>query len=377
MNEFYLILNTLQALLTLQHVPNLGDNSIKKLVQIVGSPQGVLAEKKSNLLKISGIGKAKIQSIHDVSHAIAAEKELEFMAKNNVKCFSYLESDYPYYLKQSFDGPVVLFYTGNMNLAVPKIISIVGTRKITNYGTQFCQQLIADLAAYQPLIVSGFAYGVDITAHKAAIQHNLQTVACLGHGLNQIYPQVHKKYMHQMEANGGFLSDFWSDASFVPQNFLRRNRIIAALSQATIVIESAEKGGSLVTAELANSYNRDVFALPGRITDPMSKGCNKLIKTQQAHVITSAADLIYLLNWQAKEKLGKAKQGKTIQPQLFLDLTPEEQKIVDFLKTHQKQDLDNIAIECKIPTYKLASILLELELKGVTKPLPGKIFALV
>lgn len=370
-------MDTLRALLTLQHVPNLGDNSIKKLVQIVGSPQGVLAEKKSNLLKISGIGKAKIQSIHDASHAIAAEKELEFMAKNNVKCFSYLESDYPYYLKQSFDGPVVLFYTGNMNLAVPKIISIVGTRKITNYGTQFCQQLIADLAPYQPLIVSGFAYGVDITAHKAAIQHNLQTVACLGHGLNQIYPQVHKKYMHQMEANGGFLSDFWSDASFVPQNFLRRNRIIAALSQATIVIESAEKGGSLVTAELANSYNRDVFALPGRITDPMSKGCNKLIKTQQAHVITSAADLIYLLNWETKEKQGKAKQGKTIQPQLFLDLTPEEQKIVDFLKTHQKQDLDNIAIECNIPTYKLATILLELELKGVTKPLPGKIFALV
>lgn len=365
-------MTSLEALLTLKHIPNLGDSSIKKLIQIVGSAEGVLKEKKANLLKIDGIGKAKLSEIHDKSHFVAAQKELKFMDKNNINCICYDHENYPFYLKQCLDGPVVLFSTGEIKFSQKKVISIVGTRKVTTYGKQFCEKLIEDLVPFNPIIVSGFAYGVDITAHKAAIKNNLETVACLGHGLNQIYPKSHKQYMAAMEANGGFLSDFWSDASFLPQNFLRRNRIIAGVSQATIVIESADKGGSLVTAQIANSYNRDVFALPGRITDAMSKGCNMLIKTQQAHVITSVADLVYLLNWETKTA-----PQKVIQPQLFLELSTEEQKIVDFLKTHQKQDLDNIAIQCKIPTYKLAGILLELELKGVTKPLPGKIFELV
>jgi len=362
----------LEALLHLQHVPNLGDSSIKKLVQTIGSPEGVLKEKKANLLKIDGIGTIKVASIHDKEHAIAAQKEIDFIEKNKIDCTTYLASAYPNNLKQCIDSPVVLFGTGNIDIEKKRLISIVGTRKVTTYGKQFCEQLIEDLIPFDPVIISGFAYGVDITAHKAAIKNNIQTIACLAHGLDQIYPKSHKKYMSQMESNGGFFTDFWSDATFVPQNFLRRNRIIAGLSQATIVIESADKGGSLVTAQIANSYNRDVFALPGRTTDAMSIGCNMLIKTQQAHVITSVADLVYLLNWDRP-----AKKEKVIQPQLFQNLNIEEQTVVDFLRKSKKQDLDSIAIECKIPTYKLASLLLNLELKGIILPLPGKIFELI
>lgn len=362
----------LEALLCLQHVPNLGDTSIKKLVQIVGSAEGVLKEKKTNLLKIDGIGEAKIASIHNKAHMRAMEKEIDFIEGNKISCISYLENNYPHYLKQCADSPVILFQTGNLDVVNKRIISIVGTRKITTYGKIFCEQLVEDLVPFDPVIVSGFAYGVDITAHKAAIKNNLQTVACLGHGLNQIYPKSHKQYMSQMEENGGFYTDFWSDATFIPQNFLRRNRIIAGISQATIVIESADKGGSLVTAQIANSYNRDVFAVPGRITDTMSKGCNMLIKTQQAHLITSVADLVYLLNWDTP-----IKKEKVIQPQLFQNLSNEEQSVMNSLQKSKKQNLDSISIECKIPTYKLASLLLNMELKGLVNPLPGKLFELV
>jgi len=352
-------MNNLIALLTLQNVPNLGDGSIKKLIQIIGSAEGVLKEKKSNLLKIEGIGAAKIASIHNNLHVHAAEKEILFAEKNNIQITPYTDSLYPSRLTQCLDGPIVLFSSGNIQIQNQPIISIVGTRKITRYGTQFCEELIESLIPFNPIIISGYAYGVDITAHKAAIKNKLQTIACLGHGLNQIYPKVHKQYMSSMESNGGFYTDFWSTDAFTPKNFLRRNRIIAGISQATIVIESANKGGSLVTAQIANSYYRDVFAVPGRTSDTYSKGCNMLIKSQQAHMLTSVADLIYILNW---------KQEKTIQP---------IQKVYDFLIKEGKNDLDSIALHCKIPTYQLASLLLNLELKGVLQPLPGKLFQVV
>ena len=361
-------MNNLLALLTLQNVPNLGDSSIKKLIQIIGSPEAVLKEKKSNLLKIDGIGAVKIASIHNIEHIKAAEKELLFTENNNVSITPYTDPNYPSRLTQCLDGPIILFSSGNIQLNCKPIISIVGTRKITRYGSQFCEELIANLVPFDPIIVSGFAYGVDITAHKAAIKNNLQTIACLGHGLNQIYPKSHKQHMTSVESNGGFYTDFWSTDPFKPQNFLRRNRIIAGVSQATIVIESADKGGSLVTAQIANSYYRDVFAVPGRISDTYSKGCNMLIKSQQAHMLTSVADLVYILNW----KQEKSKQP--IQKKLFLDLNPDEQSIYDFLINQGKQDLDSISLHCKIPTYKIASILLNLELKGILQPLPGKLF---
>ncbi len=362
----------LLALLSLKKVTHLGDNSIKKLIREVGSAEQVLSEKASNLIKIDGIGAAKIKDLHHPKNRKAAEDELKFIQENNINHLVYDDPDYPEKLKHCIDGPVVLFSSGNIDLKHKKILSIVGTRQVTRYGVQFCEELIETLAPIDPVIISGFAYGVDITAHRAAVKHNLQTVGCLAHGLNQIYPKVHKKYVAKIEENGGFFTDFWSTDTFDRKNFLGRNRIIAGLSEATIVIESANKGGSLVTAEIANSYNREVFAVPGRANDPLSSGCNMLIKTQRAHMLTSAADLIYMLNWELEQK-----QQPSIQKQLFVELESEEKKIYNFLNKHGKEQLDVIALECALPTFKIASILLTMELKGVIKPLPGKLFEAV
>ncbi|RZS99242.1 DNA-processing protein DprA [Aquimarina brevivitae] len=361
----------LLALLALKKVPNLGDSSIKKLIREVGTASAVLREPKGKLLKIDGIGAAKVKDIHNTEYLKAAEEELGFIESNAIHVDVYDEPDYPDKLKHCIDGPVVLFSRGNFNLKNQRIISIVGTRQVTSYGVQFCEELIETLVPLQPTIVSGFAYGVDITAHKAAMKHKLQTIGCLAHGFNQIYPKAHKKYVAQLEEYGGFFTDFWSTDPFDRKNFLGRNRIIAGLSEATIVIESAEKGGSLVTAELANSYNRDVFAVPGRTTDTLSKGCNMLIKTQKAHMLTSAADLIYMLNWELEEK-----EKPVVQKQLFVELDLEEKVIYNYLQTSGKTLLDVIALDCKFPSFKTASILLNMELKGVIKPLPGKMFEL-
>ncbi len=357
------------ALLRLKKVANLGDNSIKKLIREIGSAEEVLAEKPSNLLKIDGIGAIKIKDLHNPGHCKAAENELEFITENKINYWVYDQPDYPEKLKHCIDGPVVLFGRGNINLLNKKIVSIVGTRKVTSYGVRFCEELIEAIAPIDPVIVSGFAYGVDITAQRAAVQHNLQTIGCLAHGLNQIYPKAHKKYVSQIEENGGFFTDFWSTDTFDRKNFLGRNRIIAGLSEATVVIESADKGGSLVTADIANSYNREVFAVPGRANDALSKGCNMLIKTQRAHMLTNAVDLIYMLNWELEEK-----EKPTVQKKLFVELEGDEKKIYTFLNNNGKELLDIIALQCQIPTFKAASILLNMELKGVIKPLPGKLF---
>ncbi len=359
----------LQALLALKKVPNLGDSSIKKLIREVGSAEEVLKEKPSSLLKIDGIGKMKIKDIYNPDHYKAAENELKFVEENSINCLVYDEPEYPEKLKHCIDSPVVMFGSGNIDLKNKKIISIVGTRQVTSYGVQFCEELIETLAPIDPVIVSGFAYGVDITAQRAAVKNNLQTIGCLAHGLNQIYPKVHKKYVAQIEENGGFFTDFWSTDTFDRKNFLGRNRIIAGLSEATIVIESADKGGSLVTADIANSYNRDVFAVPGRAYDPYSKGCNMLIKTQKAHMLTSAADLIYMLNWELDQK-----EKPVVQKKLFVELDEHEKKVYNFLNVNGKEILDIIALQCNIPTFKVASVLLNMELKGVIKPLPGKLF---
>jgi len=267
------------------------------------------------------------------------------------------------------DGPILFFQDGNIDFVNKKIISIVGTRKITTYGISFCEKLVADLAPLNPVIVSGFAYGIDICAHKAAIANGLQNIACLAHGMHKIYPKAHKKYMPDVLKNGGFISEFWSSDPFNRNNFLKRNRIIAGMSQATIVIESAAKGGSLVTADIANSYSRDVFAVPGRATDPQSHGCNMLIKTHQASIITSAADLVYHLGWDLDEI-----QKPNLPPQVVMPLDGEEKILYNFLKDKDKVLLDTIAVGCAMPTYKVAQLLLKLEMKSLVRPLPGKLF---
>ncbi len=361
----------LQYVLALQHVPNLGDASAKKLIRHAGSAEAVFKEKKAALLKIDGIGSTKLADLFSEENLKAAEKEVEFIRKNNIRPLYYQEPDYPEKLKHCFDGPILLFQRGNVNLINKRIISVVGTRKVTAHGIKFCEQFIEDLAPLEPVIVSGFAYGVDITAQNAALKNGLQTIGCLAHGLNQIYPAVHKKYVNAVVANGGFLTDFWSTDVFDRNNFLKRNRIIAGLSEATVVIESAEKGGSLVTADIANSYNREVFAVPGRPTDSQSRGCNMLIKSQQAHVLTGAADLVYILNWQPEPA------SKAIQKQLFVELEEEEEAVYGYLQENGKEQLDLIALNCHIPTFKAASLLLNMELKGFVRPLPGKIFEII
>ncbi|MFD1062518.1 DNA-processing protein DprA [Winogradskyella litorisediminis] len=358
--------------LALQHVPKIGGTTAKKLIAHCGSAEAVFKEKKSNLLKIDGIGTLTIEGLHDKIHFEEAEKELTFIKANNIKYSYFLGEKYPERLKHCIDGPLILFEAGNINLKNKHIISIVGARKITTRGITFCEKLVEELAPYNPVIVSGFAYGTDITAHKAAIKNNLQTIGCLAHGLNQIYPKVHKKYMADVEKHGGFYTDFWSTDTFDRKNFLKRNRIIAGLSEATIVIESAEKGGSLVTADIANSYNRDVFAVPGRVTDSQSVGCNNLIKANQAHLLSTPLDVPYILGWELEDEVKPA-----VQKQLFVELEPDEKVVYNFLKDNNKELLDVIALNCNMPTYKLASVLLNMELKGVVRPLPGKLFEIV
>lgn len=364
--------NQLIHILALQHVPKIGGTIAKKLIAHCGSAEAVFKEKKSNILKIDGIGTITIKGLFDKIHFEEAEKELRFIKENNIKYSYFLDSNYPERLKHCIDGPLVLFETGTINLENKHVISIVGARKITTSGIAFCEKLVEELAAYNPVIVSGFAYGTDITAHKAAIKHNLQTVGCLAHGLNQIYPKVHKKYMIDVENHGGFYSDFWSTDAFDRKNFLKRNRIIAGISEATIVIESAEKGGSLVTADIANSYNRDVFAVPGRTTDSQSVGCNNLIKANQAHLLSNPLDVPYLLGWELENEA-----KPVVQKQLFVELESDEKVIYNYLKENNKELLDVIALNCNMPTYKLAGLLLNMELKGVVRPLPGKLFEII
>jgi len=359
----------LVATLRLQHVLNIGDVLAKKLISHCGSPSAIFEDKKQNLLKIDGIGTHTIRHLFDLEHLEAAESEYNYILNNDINCAYFLDEDYPKYLKHCIDGPILLFQKGNIDLQNRKLISVVGTRNITNYGMSFCEQFIEEVAPLNPVIISGFAYGVDICIQKEAVKHGLQTVGCLAHGLNQIYPKVHAKYRADVLKNGGFYTEFWSTSNPERENFLKRNRIIAGVSEATVVVESAEKGGSLVTADIANSYNRDVFAVPGRTTDKYSLGCNNLIKQQKAHVMTSAADLIYLLDWNIEDE-----QSKIVQKQLFIELDETEQDIYTYLQNNGKQLLDSIALDCKLPIFRTSSTLLNMEMKGVIRPLPGKLF---
>lgn len=354
--------------LALQKVELVGDIVAKKLINHIGNAQDVFKAKASQLSAIDGVGAILIRNLKNQEIFKKAENELKFITQNNIEVASFQDDYYPEKLKHCTDGPLLLFTSGNINLRNRKIISIVGTRQITAHGTEFCKKLIADLALLDPIIVSGFAYGVDIVAHQAAMEHNLQTIGVVAHGLNQIYPGAHKKYVAKMEQNGGFMTEFWSTSNPDKENFVRRNRIVAGISEATIVIESADKGGSLITANMANDYNRDVFAVPGRTTDKYSQGCNNLIKTQKANLLTSAADLIYMLNWDIEEK------PKAIQKKLFVSLNEEEQKVYGFLQQNGKELMDIIALRCDFPIFKISGILLNMELKGVIRPLPGKLF---
>lgn len=357
--------------LALLYTEGIGCVTSRKLIHNFTSPKEIFQASKKSLLCIDGIGEALYKKLKQTDNFRAAEKEIQFIEKENIIPIYFQDELYPSLLKQCHDSPVLLFQSGNISIQNQKIINIVGTRNITTYGTEFTKKLVEELQPLNPIIVSGFAYGVDIVAHQAAMEHKLQTIGVLGHGLDQIYPKVHKKYMAKMEENGGFLTEFWSTTKPDRENFVKRNRIVAGMCEATIVIESAEKGGSLITAQYANDYNRDVFAVPGRTTDKYSQGCNNLIKTQRAHLVNSVADLIYILNWDIQQK------QKVIQKQLFIQLEPEEELVINYLNTNGKEHMDLIAIGCDLPIYRISTLLLTLELKGMIRPLPGKLFEVV
>ena len=353
-------------------IPGIGSITAKSLIAYTGSAEQVFHEKEKALRQIPGIGSVLAKNIVSSSVMSRAGKEVEFLQKNNVNALFYLDDGYPQRLLGCVDAPVILYVKGLPALNCPKMISIVGTRHATEYGKKMTDQLITTLAerGYPVIVVSGLAYGVDIQAHKSALRNGLPTVAVMGHGLETVYPALHTAIAKEMIDNqGGIVSDFLSNSPIERTNFLRRNRIIAGLSDATIVVESAKKGGALVTAEIANSYNRDVFAFPGRVGDPFSEGCHFLIKSNRAVLMEGVADLEYVMNWSAAKN-----QPDAVQPRLFYDFSPDEKLIVDLLRTEGEMPIDLICIKTTLPMNKVSPTLLNLEFSGIVKGLPGKVF---
>ena len=363
--------NNLKYKIALSLIPKVGHITAKKLVSYVGSFEGVFKETKKNLIKIPGIGVVLANHIAEANVLPKAEEEIAFIKENNINVIFYLDKNYPERLKHCDDAPILIYTKGDIDLNVRKVVSIVGTRKATTDGIVFCENLIKELSErnHNPIIVSGLAYGVDAIAHKSALKYNLPTVAVLGHGLDIIYPASHKKLANEILETGMLITDFPSKSIRDKNNFVKRNRIIAGLSDATIVVESAEKGGSLVTADIANSYNRDVFAVPGRVNDEYSKGCNNLIKTNKAAMLTSINDLEYILGWEHQEG-----NKKSIQRELFVELSSEEKIIFELLKNNDELPIDAICLKVNMSTSKVSPILLNLEFAGLVRALPGKLF---
>lgn len=356
-------------ILALSFIKGIGDNRLLFLVNFFGSAKAVWEASKNELLNINGFGQKLIKDIGDQKYLELADSEIEFCKSNNINIITIFEDEYPSLLKQCADAPIVLFTKGNIAFENTKKIAIVGTRKMTNYGKVFLEELIDGIKEFDVSIVSGLAYGCDIYSHLQALKFNIPTWAVLAHHLNHIYPPQHKNVALEMLENGGWISEQSSTKGVSPKYFLQRNRIIAGLSEVTIIVESGSHGGSLVTAKFANEYNRDVFALPGKSTDPLSKGCNYMIKTHQAYLIESSKDLIYHLN------LDKSPR-KTDQLQLFVELNEDEQKVIDYLVQNGKTHIDALSISLNLLTYELMPILLDLELKNLLQPLPGKYFML-
>ena len=353
-------------------IPGVGDVNAKKLIAYCGGVEAVFKEKQNALIKIPGIGLSVAESIIKSNVISLAEQEIKFIEQNEVKPLFYLDADYPERLKHCTDNPVMLYFKGNCNLNANKILGVVGTRNATEYGKEICRKIIEDLAPLNVMIVSGLAFGIDVHAHKAALHYGLNTIGVLGHGHDMIYPSLHLAISKKMLDQGGLLTDFRSNSKFMPENFPRRNRIVAGMVDAILVVEAAKKGGALITAEIANSYNRDVFAVPGRVGDMFSEGCNNLIKTNKAVIVTSAKDIMYIMAWQQKEN----KKAVNVQKQLFLELSEDEKKIVDVLNGEGSVGVDMIGISAGLPVSKTAAVLLNLELMGIIKSLPGKKYQL-
>ena len=347
----------------------IGSIGAKKLIAYCGGAEAVFKEKKAALLKIPNIGEKAAKTIIKSNVFAEAEQEIEYIQKNNIQPHFYLNKSYPQRLLHCEDGPIVLYTKGDLDLNTQKVISIVGTRKATVKGKAFTEKLVEEIALHNPIIVSGLAYGIDICAHKAALKNDLQTIGILACGLNEIYPKAHFSTAEKMLENGGIASDYRSGTKLFPKQFAERNRIVAGMADAIIVIESSEKGGSLITADLGNGYNRDVFAVPGRPDDSQSVGCNRLIKQNKAALIESAKDIEYIMGWEKSSQKPKLNQAS-----LFVDLSKEEQIIFDNLDHSLSQSLDSISLEVKMPVSKTTALLLSIEFKGLIRSLPGKMY---
>jgi len=358
--------------IALTQLPMVGDINAKKLIAYCGSCKAIFTNKKTQLMKVPGIGESIAYAIiSNFTVALKrAEEELLFIEKHKIEPIYFLNANYPNRLKHCLDSPVMLYHKGNTNFGNQKFIAVVGTRNATENGKRITEKFIADLSVYNPVIVSGLAYGIDICAHKAALKNNLQTVGVLAHGLDNLYPAQHKETAKQIIECGGLLTDYVSKTNPDRENFPSRNRIVAGMVDAVIVIEASSKGGALITADIANNYSRDVFAVPGRIDDIYSQGCNKLIKQNKAALIESAEDIAYICGWQQTKKQTKKQQ------QLFVELTTEEQIVVDILKEKIQLSIDNLSIETNFTMGKLSGILLNLEFKNTVKSMPGKVYSL-
>lgn len=352
-------------------IPKIGPVITKRLVSYCGSVEGIFREKRSNLAKIPGIGEKLVDYILHYRNSEIPEIEIENVRKHNITPLFYLDDEYPERLKQCEDAPVMIYVKGSACLDRAKVISLVGTRNPTEYGRKFTQEFIEKMGLYYPdvLIVSGLAYGIDIIAHRAALKNRLDTVAVLGHGLGYMYPSMHRETARQIIDSGALISEFMYDTKPEAPNFVKRNRIIAGLSDATIIIESGKKGGALITADIAGSYNRDVFAVPGRIHDKYSQGCNRLIKSNRAAMVENLNDIEYLLGWQRPVEM-----PETVQKQLFITLDQNETVLMDLFKEKGNMTIDQLALCCNLPVSVVSAVLLSLECKGLIKCMPGKVF---
>ncbi len=353
-------------------VPGIGGTLARNLIAYTGGAEQVFSEPLKALKKIPGIGELNALRLKDNGVFERAEEELKFIEKHKIEVRFYSDKNYPRRLKPCPDAPIIIYSKGNMELDMQRIVSIVGTRNATDYGKAICEKLIQGFAErrYPVLVVSGLAYGIDIHAHKMALKYNIPTVGVVGHGLDKMYPSLHADTARKMIQNGGLVSDFPSKTKIDPSNFVRRNRIIAGLADATIVVESAEKGGALITAEIASSYNRDVFAFPGRVDDIYSKGCNRLIRLNGANLIQNIDDLEYFMGWETTDR------KKAVQPALFVELSTDEEKIAELLRKEGEMFIDQISAELQMPGSRVSALLLNLEFKNVLAALPGKMYKL-
>jgi DNA processing protein len=355
-------------LIALSLIPGLGDHNVKLLVSYCGSAEAVFRTTKKKLQSIPGIGPKIIKSIQDHEGFSDAEEILRKSAKEGCTFLTYLDKEYPNRLKLVMDAPVYLYKKGNGTLNNGRMLAIVGTRKATHYGKETTRKIVEGLQGSGTTIVSGLAYGIDIEAHRAALDCDLPTIGVLAGGLNKIYPGTHKKYAQEMCELGAIVTESAPDTIPEPHLFPARNRIIAGMSDAVIVVEAAEKGGALITAQIADSYDRTVFAVPGNLQNEYSKGTNKLISSQKAIIYTGIEDLIYQLGWD----LEQAPAQNTIP-----ELSGDEEKIYALLRTEQKPiEIDLIAVKCQLPVNQVASHLLSLEFQNLVKSLPGKKFTL-